>query len=287
MKVVQSRLVRGLAAAALVLTGAGLFVATPTAALAHDDGVYTCAGSSLQSPGVLAGGWYSSVVVKGYCAVSAGVAVVGGDLTVRPGGVLAAAFAFNDRTGQGRSELIVRDDLILHSGATAFLGCDAREFPCLDDPNQASPTVSAPVEVRGDIRATQALGVVLHHGTIGGDIVTNGGGGGVSCAPTGVFAAFQSPVFTAIEFSRISAVTCASTATTPAGSASSPHPRAGSTSQCADPDAAATSTSGGKRPAASGSCVGHQRRPAIGARLTASRTRPSARSMFSAPVRSG
>lgn len=202
MTALSSRLSRVLAAGTLLLGGGGLLAANPTAALANDDS-YTCAGSSAQSPGVLAGGAYSSVVVKGFCVVSAGVALVKGDLTVRPGGVLAASFALNDSTGQGSSELIVRRDLNVEKGATALLGCDAAEFPCLDDPNPGSPTLSAPVVVHGDIRADQALGVVLHHGTIGGDIIVNGGGGGTNCNPTGIFAAFGSPVFTAIEFSRI------------------------------------------------------------------------------------
>lgn len=83
MTVLSSRLSRVLAAGTLLLGGAGLLAANPTAALANDNS-YTCAGSSLQSPGVLAGGSYASVVVKGFCAVSAGVAVVKGDLTVRP-----------------------------------------------------------------------------------------------------------------------------------------------------------------------------------------------------------
>jgi hypothetical protein len=198
MNVLSSRVSRVLAAGTLVLSAAGVLAATPTSALADEDG-YTCAGSGPQSPGVLAGGSYSSVVVKGFCEVSAGVAVVRGDLTVRPGGVLAAAFAHNDRTGHGKSELIVHDDLTVEKGGVAFLGCDAQEFPCRDD-----PTRSAPIEVHGDITANQALGVVLHHGDIGGDIVVNGGGGGVSCAPTGAFAAlFNSPAFTALELSRI------------------------------------------------------------------------------------
>jgi hypothetical protein len=199
MNVMSSRLSRVLVAASLVLGGAGLLAASPTTALAHEGG-YTCSGSSLQSPGVLAGGSYSSVIVKGFCEVNAGVAVVRGNLTVRPGGVLAAAFATNDTTGQGRSELVVRGDLIMGKSSTALLGCDAQEFSCLDDP---SSTVSAPVEVDGDIRANQALGVVLHHGQIGGSITANGGGGGVNCTPSGVFNVFGSPVFTAIELSRI------------------------------------------------------------------------------------
>lgn len=204
MNILSSRLSRALVAGSLVLGGAGLFAANPTTALAHEDS-YTCAGSSLQSPGVLAGGSYSSVIVKGFCEVNAGVAVVRDDLTVRPGGVLAAAFATNDRTRQGPSELIVRGDLTVEKGGTAFLGCDAQEFSCLDDQGPNGPTLSAPVVVHGDIRANQALGVVLHHGTIGGDIVENGGGGGTSCNPSGVFAVFPSPVpvFTAIELSRI------------------------------------------------------------------------------------
>ncbi len=205
MNVLSSRLSRLLAGATLVLSGVGVFAANPTAALAHEEDGYTCAGTSLQAPGVLAGGSYSSVVVQGYCVVNAGVAIVRGDLTVRPGSVLAAAFAFNDRTHKGSSELIVRDDVTVESGGVAFLGCQAQEFACLDDrsPDPNSSTLSAPVQVKGDIRANHALAVVLHHGTIGGDIVENGGGGGTSCTPTGVLAALGSPAFTAIELSRI------------------------------------------------------------------------------------
>jgi hypothetical protein len=201
VKVMSRRLSRWVATGSLVL-GAGFLGSGPTTALADSD-PHTCSGSSVQAPGVLAGGSYSSVVVQGFCAVNAGVAHVRGNLTVLAGGVLAAAFAVNDPAGSGTSHLVVDGNLVVGNGAVALLGCDPVEFPCLDDPNPTSPTLSTPVKVGGDIAARGALGVVMHHGTVGGDFVATGGGGGTSCNPTGVFALFNSPAFTAIEFSRI------------------------------------------------------------------------------------
>jgi hypothetical protein len=75
------------------------------------------------------------------------------------------------------------------SGGTLILGCSP-SFGCA---NTTSNTIG------GDVRAFQPLGLLFHSNTVRGDISVRGGGGGVSCAPQGVFALFGSPVFTTFE----------------------------------------------------------------------------------------
>jgi hypothetical protein len=190
MTIFSSRLSRSLVTGILVL--GGFLSASPSHVLAAGDDTHVCKGTPA-APGVLKADSYESVVVEGFCAVSQGVAVVKGDVTVRSGGVLGAIFALNDYSNRGHSRLIVRGDLSIEKGATAFLGCDPQEFPCLDDPNLNSPTLQPTLqtsfEVDGNITTHSALGVVIHHGTIGGNLVVTGGGRGTSCTPTGVFAA--------------------------------------------------------------------------------------------------
>jgi hypothetical protein len=47
--------------------------------------------------------------------------------------------------------------------------------------------------------SSQALGVVAQNTTVGGTVEQHGGGGGFTCDPSGVFAAFGSPVFSTYE----------------------------------------------------------------------------------------
>src|SRR5580704_2264939 len=114
------------------------------AAAAHPAGfgTQTCAGT-VSAPGVLAG-VYGNVVISGDCVVDAG-------------GGLTAIFGLDDRTGSGNSDLTVRGNLIVQSGASLMLGCDSTiittwgetaleshpSFPCLDDPDQAAPTLNS------------------------------------------------------------------------------------------------------------------------------------------------
>jgi hypothetical protein len=125
----------GLATSALALAPVA------SAGVAHH-GADICVGTP-KAPGVLTGRHRSDVVVKGACQVNAGRAFVGGDLTLRPGAVLIAAFALNDRTGKGSSSLTVAGDLRVAPVAAILLSCDPSSFPCLDDPNQNAPTLSS------------------------------------------------------------------------------------------------------------------------------------------------
>ncbi len=157
----------------------------------------TCTNNGA-NPGSLAAGTYSSVVVSGACAVNAGAVIVNGNVTVQPGAALLAAYA-NNSAGSGPSSLDVTGNIIAGSDSTVILGCEGAHFACIDDPNQANPTLSGAEGVEGNIIATGALGVLVHNTTISGDVIQNGGGGGVNCTPTGVFATFMSPVYSDYE----------------------------------------------------------------------------------------
>jgi hypothetical protein len=157
----------------------------------------TCTNNGA-NPGSLAAGTYSSVVVSGACAVNAGAVIVVGNVTVQPGAALLAAYA-NNSTGPGTSGLTVNGNITVGSGSTVILGCEAAHFACIDDPNQANPTLSASETVAGSILATGALGILVHNSTVDGDVIQSGGGGGVNCTPSGVFATFMSPVYSDYE----------------------------------------------------------------------------------------
>jgi hypothetical protein len=168
-------------------------IAVPDEASAASQ-THVCSGTSLNSPGVLSG-TFRDVVVQGVCVVSNGPAVVNGTLTVESGGALVAAFA--------GGHLTVKKDVVVSKDGTAILGCFASSFPCLDDPNQNSPTLNSPVVVRRDVLAFGALGVLMHDTTVGRDVREVGGGGGVSCNPTGFFAMVGSPAYSDYEDSTV------------------------------------------------------------------------------------
>ena len=192
---------------ASVVLGVGLLVVAPvSASAAESEGTYTCSGT-FASPGVLSG-THGSVRVSGACMVNAGPALVKGDLTVLNGAVLVSAFGLNDTTGNGNSSLTVRGDVHVRSGATAILGCFPTSFPCLDDPgaqpnSTVPPTLSSRAVVGGDLVGSNPLGVIVHDGSIGGSVTERGGGGGVNCTPTGIFAVFGSPVYSDYEDSSV------------------------------------------------------------------------------------
>lgn len=157
-----------------------------------------CKGS-LKKPGVLSGTVVGNVVVKGGCEVSHGAAKVEGNVTVRPGGVLVAAFAHNVKTHKGHGNLTITGNLTVKKGATAVLGCEAAHFACIDD-NQTHPKFANKVKIGGNVTSTGTLGTIIHVTKIGGNVVQNGGGGGASCAGTpGVFGLFKSPQYSDYE----------------------------------------------------------------------------------------
>jgi hypothetical protein len=162
----------------------------------------TCTGTP-EAPGVLAGVYVGDVTIEGICEVNAGQARVLGNLTASPGSVLLAAFGLNDQTGSGSSSLTVAGNLRVQSGATVLLGCEPEHFPCVDDPDPEHATLSSQGRVFGNLREQQPLGVVVHNSLIFGDVSENGGGGGQTCEPSGVFAIFGSPVYSDYEDSFV------------------------------------------------------------------------------------
>ncbi len=198
------RLVSAVGVSGLLLTSVvGLLVGSPGSASAARQPL--CVGT-VQAPGVLAGDYRSGVTIRGACTVNHGVAIVHGTLTLAPGSALIAAFALNDATGKGHSELRVFGNIQVEKGAALLLGCDASSFACLDDPNgSTTPTLSSTDFVQGKLIGTQALGIIVHNVKISGKVTETGGGGGTSCAvpTTGVFAEFGSPVYSDLEDSTI------------------------------------------------------------------------------------
>ncbi len=185
-------------AAALLLAPLGLLGGSSAASAATPMPV-SCSGT-------LAAGTYSSVTVTGTCAVSAGQVVVTGGVTVQAGTSLVAAYALNAGAPSTTSGLTVIGDINVASGGTLILGCEASHFSCLDDPgNPSSPTLNSSDSVSGSVIAANPLGVLVHDSSIGGDATQSGGGGGVSCTPTGIFATLLtgSPAYSDYEDNTI------------------------------------------------------------------------------------
>jgi len=148
-----------------------------TAGVASAASRYTCSGS-FDNPGVLSGTYPTNVVVSGFC-VTAGPTTVSGNLFVQRGSALIA----DDFTTTGN----------IHVGRGATLVGGPTE-----EGDESGPPPAPSFHVGGNLVATQPLGVVLHGSDIAGNVVETGGGGGFTCDPSGIFAAFDSPVFSVI-----------------------------------------------------------------------------------------
>jgi hypothetical protein len=138
----------------------------------------TCSGTA-DSPGDLAGMYAGNVVVSGFCS-GGGPATVNGNLMLAPGSALI------DFAG-----LTVNRNVIVQSGATLFVGAE--------EDAAAAPAQPGVFHFAGNLVASQPLGVVLHGVNVDGNINESGGGGGFTCDPVGIFAAFESPVFSVYE----------------------------------------------------------------------------------------
>ena len=185
----------------LVFTSAvigGVLAAGPVTAVAAavTSGTATCSGSPT-APGHLTGTFTSNVVVKGLCLVDSGPAVVDGSLTISPGAALVSAFGLHN------SSLSVKGNVLVRADATAVLGCNPANFPCIDDPNPSNPTLSSHVGVGLDLRSNLALGVIVHNFSVAGDVIQTGGGGGRQCVPQGIFKQFGQPVYSAYEVGSV------------------------------------------------------------------------------------
>lgn len=190
MRTVVRRIPGGALGAALAICVAAV-LAVPAGAARPP----SCTGT-VQSPGTLAGTISGNVNVTGVCFVDAGPLVVNGNLTVQPGAALIAAF------GATGSNVTVNGNFDVKNGAAALVGCNPVSSPCVDD-DPSDPTLTVTVTVTGNMTSSQALGVVVHNATIGGNVEQHGGGGGFNCDPAGIFGAFGSPVFSTYEDSSV------------------------------------------------------------------------------------
>jgi hypothetical protein len=184
------------------LGAGGLFaalVAVPAVAASASGaiGTKTCSGT-VTAPGVLTGTYPGNVIVKGVCAVNAGPAVVKGNLAIAPGGAVLAIFARNDKTHKGFSSLTVKKNVTVGKGATLALGCEPNFFTCADDKGK-TPTLQSRGTIGGTLSAAKPLGILVHNSSISGSVTERGGGGGLSCAPKGIFKLFQSPPYSDYE----------------------------------------------------------------------------------------
>jgi hypothetical protein len=175
MKVLRSFLALG-ATLSLVLIGTGTVSASGAAGI-------TCSGS-FKSPGHIAPGTYTSIKVVGFCFIPGGNVVVQGDMTLVTGATLLANFPAGTPLGpEGDANVLVKGSVFVGERAMLLLGCS----PGIGCVNTTFDTV------RGNLVASNALGVVLHSDVIGGNVHLDGGGGGVTCTPSGIFALIGSP----------------------------------------------------------------------------------------------
>jgi hypothetical protein len=188
---------RGLAAAiATAGTLLGLLAIGPvTSADAAPTWTHVCQGT-IKNPGHVPAA-NLNIIVRGVCFINRGPVFAARNVIVTRHSTLVAAFA---RHG---SRLVVNGNVLVGPGATVLLGCNPREFACLDDPHPKKPTLTSRDSVGGSLFAIGALGVVVHSTRFGHNVVQLGGGGGRTCKPSGPFAAFHSPVYSTYESSWI------------------------------------------------------------------------------------
>ena len=191
------RLFTSAAVVATVVAPVVVFGQTEVASAAS---AFTCSGGNAMMPTPLPAGTYSSVMVSSgaFCGVDAGQVTVTGDVSVQSNAALIAAFALNAGAPNTTSNLTVDGNVTVASGSALILGCENPFFPCLDN-----GALSSSDTVQGSIMATGAAGVLVHNSTIGTDVVETGGGGGVSCTPSGVFAGIGQPPYSDYEDNTI------------------------------------------------------------------------------------
>ncbi len=174
---------RGLGAALLASAALLLAPAAASAAGASGPPRLVCSG------GPIVAGRYTSITVTGVCFMPGGVVTVLGPLRVAPGAALLANFPATGSGPEGDATVIVDGGVRVGKDATLMLGCS----PHLGCTHTTSDRVD------GGLRAWDALGVILHSDSFRGDVSLRGGGGGVSCVPSGVFASIGAPPYSDLE----------------------------------------------------------------------------------------
>jgi len=152
-----------------VLANAGPAAASPPPYPGH---TYTCDGSG---GGVIPPGNYNSMLVTGVCYMPAGHINIGGNLTIASGALLDAVSPGDPVATPILPAIVtIAGNISVGSDGVLLLGCS---------PNASCPQGVTPDRVGGNVTANNALGVVIHSTTIGGNVSVNGGGGGVAGAP--------------------------------------------------------------------------------------------------------
>lgn len=154
--------------AVVAVVAAAALLGLPMAAASASTGVTVCSG------GPIAAGTYRDLTVTGMCQVAAGTVNVTRNLTVAPNAGLLAAF--------GGSDLHIGRNLIAQDGSIVVLGCEPGAFTCFNDPDQSFGTLATHDSIGLNFVSTNALMVLAHNNSIAGDVVQNGGGGGVTCS---------------------------------------------------------------------------------------------------------
>jgi hypothetical protein len=158
----------------------GIFKATVAIVvlMAAGAGVTSAASDGACSGGSIAPGVYASLKIAGTCTVDKGSVTVEHNLTVLPGASLIAVTGAP--LSMGASNLTVGGNLDVQAGGVLNLGCEPVKYTCSNDPDQVVGTFSTEDTVAGNLTAENALGVVVHHTAIGGNVSLSGGGGGVN-----------------------------------------------------------------------------------------------------------
>lgn len=151
-------------------------------------------GSGTCTSGSVTPGTYSSLAINGFCTVDAGSVVVQHSLTVEPNGGLLAAFG-------GGPSLTVGGSVYVRTNGVLVLGCEPEAFVCFNDPDQQVGTLASRGTVFGNLKAHNALAVLVHNTYVGNDLTLDGGGGGVNCDSQD--ALFGSPAYATFEDTSI------------------------------------------------------------------------------------
>jgi hypothetical protein len=149
----MSRSLRFLAVSVLVAVVS--LVAVAAGAVAARPGAATCSG------GTIAAGTYSSLTVSGVCMFSGGTVTVTGNLFVKNGASL------NDHAASPLTSI--------HVGGNVLVGKDG--IVGLGTYNPFAPHDSV---IDGNVIANQPLSLYISFTTIHGNLISHGGGGGVS-----------------------------------------------------------------------------------------------------------
>lgn len=154
----------------------------------------TCSGGSIAS------GFYSNLTISGACSVNSGPVTVNGNLTILAGASLDAV------TGGiagviPPSNLTVSGNVDVQAGGVLDLGCEPFHYTCANDPGFAAGTGTYLTQhtVFGNLTAENALGVVIHHSVVGGNLSINGSSAGTASCGVSVPALEFSPPYDDIE----------------------------------------------------------------------------------------